>query len=335
MKVIESTRAFREDYAHCVATIGKFDGVHRGHQAIVGQLLEQAGRRGVPAVVIVTEPHPEEFFAGDTQDCPARLSEPREKIALLDELGVDYVYLLRFDRALSELSAERYIREILVEGLGIRALIAGNDFRFGHGRCGDFALLQQFGATHDFDVIRTASCYEDGERISSTGVRDHLQRGEFCKVEAMLGRPYGIAGKVIRGQQLGRDLGFPTCNVQLDRRTLPLHGVYACRARIETADGERLDWPGAANIGYRPTVSRRREAVLEVHLLDYQGDLYGAHMTVFFSRKIRDEEKFDSLDALTEQIARDVQQVRTFFQCGGMDQNRTDCRTTQDNEPTR
>lgn len=327
MKVIESTRAFREDHSHCVATIGKFDGVHRGHQAIVGQLIEQAGRHGVPAVAIVTEPHPEEFFAGDGQECPARLSEPREKIALLEELGVDYVYLLRFDRALSELSAERYIREILVEGLGIRALIAGSDFRFGHRRQGDFALLQQYGAIHGFDVIETASCYEDGERISSTGVREHLQRGDFRKAEAMLGRPYGIAGKVVRGQQLGRDLGFPTCNVQLDRRTLPLHGVYACRAHIETADGERFDWPGAANIGYRPTVSRRREAVLEVHLLDYRGDLYGAQMTVFFDRKIRDEEKFDSLDALKEQIARDVEQVRAGFRCDDMDQNRTDNRT--------
>lgn len=327
MKVIESTRAFREDHSHCVATIGKFDGVHRGHQAIVRQLLEQARRHGVPAMVIVTEPHPEEFFAGDAQDCPARLSEPREKIALLEELGVNYVYLLRFDRALSELSAERYILEILVEGLGIRALIAGSDFHFGHRRGGDFALLQQYGDAHGFDVIETASCYEGGERISSTGVREHLQCGDFCKAEAMLGRPYGIAGNVVRGQQLGRDLGYPTCNVQLNRRTLPLHGVYACRARIETTDGKCFDWPGAANIGYRPTVSERREAVLEVHLLDYQGDLYGAHMTVYFTRKIRDEEKFDSLDALKEQIARDVEEVRAGFRSDGMDQNRTDHRT--------
>ncbi|MEX1197515.1 MAG: bifunctional riboflavin kinase/FAD synthetase [Pseudohongiellaceae bacterium] len=331
MKVIESTRAFREVHSHCVATIGKFDGVHRGHQAIVGQLLEQSRHHGVPAVAIVTEPHPEEFFAGDTGDCPARLSEPQEKIALLDELGVDCVYLLRFDRALSGLSAQQYIRDILVEGLGIRALIAGSDFRFGHHRQGDFALLQQHGARYGFDVIETASCYEGGERISSTGVREHLQRGDFGKVEAMLGRPYGIAGNVVRGQQLGRDLGFPTCNVQLDRRTLPLHGVYACRARIEPAEGPCFDWPGAANIGYRPTVSRDREAVLEVHLLDYRGDLYGAHMTVFFSHKVRDEEKFDSLEALKEQIARDVEQVRAVLQGeeDGSQPNRL-----QDNEST-
>jgi riboflavin kinase/FMN adenylyltransferase len=247
---------------------------------------------------------------------------------MLDELGVDYVYLLRFDRALSELSAERYIREILVEGLGIRALIAGSDFRFGHRRGGDFALLQQYGARHGFDVIETASCYQDDERISSTGVRERLQRGDFSGAEAMLGRPYGIAGDVVRGQQLGRDLGFPTCNVQLNRQTLPLHGVYACQTRIETADGERFDWPGAANIGYRPTVSRRREAVLEVHLLDYRGDLYGAHMTVFFTRKVRDEEKFDSLDALKNQIARDVEQVRAVFRGDSRDQNQTEYRTT-------
>lgn len=327
MKVIESTRAFRQDHARCVATIGKFDGVHRGHQAIVGQLLDRAQRHGVPAVTIVTEPHPEEFFAGDHRACPARLSEPREKIALLETLGVDYVYLLRFDLALSKLSAERYIRDILVDGLGIRALIAGSDFRFGHRRGGDFALLQEHGARHGFEVIETTSRYHDGERISSTGVRERLQRGDFDGAEAMLGRPYGIAGNVVQGQQLGRDLGFPTCNVELDRRTLPLHGVYACRARIETASGVGFDWPGAANIGYRPTVSQEREAVLEVHLLDYQGDLYGAHMTVYFTRKIRDEEKFDSLDALKEQIARDVAQVRAVFESDGMDQNRTDHRT--------
>lgn len=327
MKVIESTRSFREDHSHCVASIGKFDGVHRGHQAIVEQLLEQAARHEVPAVVIVTEPHPEEFFAADEQNCPARLSEPREKVALLETLGVDYVYILHFDRCLSELSARQYIDEILVEGLGIRALIVGSDFRFGHRRQGDFALLRMAGARHGFEVIRTESCYQGGERVSSTAVREHLQRGNFRQVEDMLGRPYGIAGRVVRGRQIGHDLGFPTCNVQLNRRTLPLHGVYACRAEIITREGQRFDWPGAANIGYRPTVSQRREAVLEVHLLDYEGDLYGAHMTVVFHHKIRDEEKFDSLEALKEQIARDVELVRDSFREEPANQNRTDYRT--------
>ncbi len=321
MRVIESTQAFRERHSHCVATIGKFDGVHRGHQAIVAQLLEQATRHGVPSVVIVTEPHPEEFFASTEQDCPARLNEPGEKIAVLESLGVEYVYLLRFDRDLAALSAQRYIDDILVEGLGIRALIAGSDFRFGHRRQGDFALLQSSGGRHGFEVIETQSCYQDGERISSTAIREHLQRGDFDQVEAMLGRPYAIAGKVVKGQQLGRNLGFPTCNVQLNRRSLPLHGVYACQARITTADGEHFDWPGAANIGYRPTVSQRREAVLEVHLLDFQGDLYGAEMTVVFRHKVRDEEKFDSLEALKAQIARDVDQVRASFRSDTAHQN--------------
>ena len=332
MKVIESPRAFRERYSHCVATIGKFDGVHLGHQAIVAQLREQAVRYQVPSVVIITEPHPEEFFAPDEQHCPARLSEPREKIAVLSALGVDCVYLLRFDRDLASLSAQRYIDEILVEGLGIRALIAGSDFRFGHNRQGDFALLQSRGERHGFEVIETQSCYRDGERISSTAIREHLQCGDFRQAEAMLGRPYAIGGRVVKGKQLGRDLGFPTCNVQLNRRSLPLHGVYACQARIITMEGECFDWPGAANIGYRPTVTRHREAVLEVHLLDYQGDLYGADMTVVFRHKVRDEIQFDSLDALKAQIARDVEQVRASLRDGDVDQNRTDL---QDDESTR
>lgn len=313
MKVIESTGSFRQHHSHCVATIGKFDGVHRGHQAIVAQLREQAEAHAVPALVIITEPHPEEFFASDEEGCPARLSEPGEKVALLEALGVDYVYLLRFDQELASLRARRYVEDILVQGLGIRALIAGSDFRFGHSREGDFALLEQTGRKSGFDVIETASCHHRGERISSTAIRRCLEAGAFREAEAMLGRPYRMAGTVQRGRQLGRDLGFPTCNVRLDRRSLPLHGVYACRAHIVKADGESFTWPGAANIGYRPTVSDRKEALLEVHLLDFSGDLYDACMTVEFCHKVRGEEKFDSLEALREQIADDIGRVAAWF----------------------
>ncbi len=313
MKVIEDTQGFREQYGGCVATIGKFDGVHTGHQLILQQLRSKARELRLPAVVILIEPHPEEYFARQPHQCPARLSELEEKLALLDAQGVDIVFLLRFDAALQQLSAADYVEQILLHGLGIAGLIIGNDFRFGHQRQGDFALLQAYAQREGFELIESASGEHDGVRISSTYVRSALQRGEFDLVELLLNRPYAISGTVVKGKQLGRDLGFPTCNVKLNRKALPLHGVYACEVRIDNADlAERL-LKGAANIGYRPTVSEVPQAVLEVHLLDFDSDIYGERITVIFRHKIREERKFESLQALQTCIAIDVQTVREFF----------------------
>lgn len=312
MKVIETAQGFREQYGRCVATIGKFDGVHIGHQSIVRQLRARAAQYGVPAVVIVIEPHPEEFFAASPRDCPARLSETEEKIALLADLGVDFVFRLHFNRELASLSAETYIESMLVDGLGIHALIAGSDFRFGHQRRGDFDLLQRYGVEHDFEVIETESCDYQGVRVSSTYVREKLAEADFELVEQLLGRPYNISGQVEEGQQLGRDLGYPTCNVALNRRSIPLHGVYACEALIERG-GEQQCLRGAANIGYRPTVSDTDTALLEVHLLDFEDDIYGIRITVIFRHRIRPEVKFDSLSELKEQIVRDVAATRAWF----------------------
>lgn len=314
MKVIEDTAGFRQYHQACVATIGKFDGVHTGHQLILQQLRGKASEFGVPSVVVLIEPHPEEFFAVSPQDCPARLSELEEKLLLLEEQGVDVVYKLRFDAVLQSQSAEDYIEEFLVKGLGIVCLIIGNDFRFGHKRRGDFAMLKAYGATHGFELLESASCEHQGVRISSTYVRQQLQAGEFERVELLLNRPYGISGTVVKGQQLGRDLGFPTCNVKLNRKTLPLHGVYACDVKVNNVDLAERFLKGAANIGYRPTVSDSNKAVLEVHLLDFDSDLYGEQITVIFRHKIRDEQKFASLDALQARIAIDVQTVRAFFE---------------------
>lgn len=313
MQVIEKTDGFREQQPGCVATIGKFDGVHTGHQLILQQLRSKAAELGLPSMVILIEPHPEEFFALRPQDCPARLSELEEKLTLLQAQGVDFVYKLRFDEQLQKQSAQDYVESLLIDGLGIACLIIGNDFRFGNQRKGDFALLKQYSERFGFELIESNSCTHNGVRISSTYVREQLQKGDFELVELLLNRPYGISGTVVKGQQLGRDLGFPTCNVRLQRKSLPLHGVFACDVRVDNVDmAERL-LKGAANIGYRPTVSEERKAVLEVHLLDFDSDIYGERITVIFRHKIREERKFESLQALQTCIAIDVQTVREFF----------------------
>lgn len=313
MKVIHNTDGFLQQQTGCVATIGKFDGVHIGHQRIIRQLQEKAAQFSVPSVVIVIEPHPEEFFAASPRDCPPRISEAGEKIELLQSMGVDYVYLLEFNRELSRLSPETYIQDILVAGLNVRCLIVGNDFRFGYQRAGDFALLRAYGKKTGFDVIETASCLHDGVRVSSTYVRECLAQADFDRVSEILGRPYTISGTVVRGQQLGRDLGFPTCNLALNRRNIPLHGVYASKVSITTTGDEVIEAVGAANIGYRPTVDDSGKALLEVHLLDFDQEIYGARMAVTFCHRVRPEQKFESLEALKAQIALDVEEVHQYF----------------------
>jgi len=319
MNVITDTDHFPDRARGCVVTIGKFDGVHLGHQRIIQQLRTKAEQFLVPSVVIVIEPHPEEFFAANPRACPPRLSEAPEKIALLQAMGVEYVYVMGFDAELSQQSPQAYVEQRLIAGLNVKSLIVGNDFRFGHKRAGDFALLQHYGQQAGFEVIQTESCFYEGVRVSSTYVRECLLQADFNKVASLLGRAYSIAGKVVKGRQLGRTLGFPTCNLALNRQNIPLHGVYACRAEIVTAQGEHISALGAANIGYRPSVSgtgAAEEAWLEVHLLDFDKDIYEAQMRVVFSHRIRAEQKFESLQALTQQIAGDVQQVKAFFESG-------------------
>lgn len=305
MIIFEEPARFSQLEQHCVATIGKFDGVHLGHQLILDQLKQEAERRELPCVVILLEPHPEEFFAGDSDRCPARLTALREKLDLLESFGVEYVYQLNFDKTTSELSAEDYIQNILVGGLGVQCLIVGNDFRFGHQRRGDYAMLEAQGKVLGFEVMETMAYEYNGHRISSTYIREKLAAGEFALVEQLLGRPYSMRGEVIAGKQLGTDLGFPTCNINPHRQRIPLHGVFACEVRL--ADSFR---PAAVNIGYRPTVSEDGDALLEAHILDFEDNLYGKTIEVIFRHKIREEIKFDGLDALKQQISADVRQVR-------------------------
>ncbi len=308
MIIFDDPNRFSQLQESCVATIGKFDGVHLGHQLILDQLKQKAEQLELPSLVILVEPHPEEFFADDAQSCPARLTILAEKIELLESFGIDYVFQLRFDKQLSELSAEDYISDILVEGLGVKSFIVGNDFRFGHQRKGDFKLLERAGEDFGFEVVETAAYERNGHRISSTFIREQLANADFDLVEQLLGRPYSIKGEVVRGKQLGTDLGFPTCNINPQRLRIPLHGVFACEVRL----GDRYH-PAAVNIGYRPTVTESGEALLEAHILDFNEDLYGKTIEVIFRSKIREELKFSGLDELKQQIGVDVKQVRELF----------------------
>ena len=314
MIVLEDAGGFARERGGCVATIGKFDGVHLGHQLILGQVVERAKILGLPALAMVIEPHPEEFFAGlagagGTHDnCPARLTGLPEKLRLLGAHGVDYCHVLGFDEAMSQMPAVDYIRRILVDGLGVAALVIGGDFRFGRGREGDFAMLEARGGEFGFSVHRALDRVVDGCRVSSTAVRKALAAADFHWAGRLLGRPYAIRGPVVRGEQLGAKLGYPTCNIELPGGRIPLHGIYAGEA---IAAGRAH--PAAVSIGFRPTVEAAGRPLLEAHLLDFEGDLYGETIEVVFREKLRDEETFDSLETLRGRIAADVEQVRRVW----------------------
>lgn len=282
-----------------VLTIGNFDGVHRGHRALLARLTGLAQQAGLPAAVMTFEPNPREFFA--PQSAPARLASLREKLQLLAECGVDQAYVCAFNQRFAALTADEFVERI-VRGLGVRHLMIGDDFRFGKGRSGDFALLQQAGKEHGFGVEAMETLVHEGERVSSSAVREALDAGDLEHAERLLGRPYCISGRVIHGQKLGRKLGYATANIQLKRLKAPLSGIFV--VTVDGIAGRPLE--GVASLGVRPTVSASGRPTLEVYIFDFEGDLYRAHLRVNFLHKLRDEAKFDSLEALTAQIARDV-----------------------------
>lgn len=291
-----------------VLAIGNFDGLHLGHRALLERLTAHARRLNLPPAVMTFEPHPRELFTPD--QAPARLTSLREKLALLDSCGIEEVFLLHFSRKLAGLSAQEFIDRVLVQGLAVRHLIIGDDFRFGKGRAGDFTMLAAAGQQQGFGVEAMHTIEINGERVSSSAVRDALGGGDLEHAARLLGRPYSIAGRVVHGGKIGRKLGWPTANIQLKRKRVALTGVFA--ATVSGIDKRHL--PGAASLGVRPTLGAGLRPVLEVHLFDFDQEIYGAHLTVHLLHKLRDEAKFDSLDALTAQIARDVQATQAYFE---------------------
>jgi riboflavin kinase/FMN adenylyltransferase len=289
-----------------VATIGNFDGVHLGHQAVLKQTCDKAREMGLPVTVITFEPQPQEYFR--PEQAPPRLTRLREKIVALRPHAVDRLLCLDFNHHLANLSAEEFIDKILVDGLGVQYLVVGDDFRFGKDRQGDFEMLVSAGKKHGFEVANTHSFTLGNERVSSTLIRQALAQGDLTRVEQLLGRPYSMCGRVAHGDKRGRTIGFPTANIYLHRKNTPILGVYA----VQMKDVEQYPVNGVANIGTRPTVCGTR-TLLEVHLFDFNKDIYGAHIEVMFIEKIRDEKRFESFDALKQQIQRDAQQARAIF----------------------
>ncbi len=289
-----------------VLAIGNFDGVHLGHAALVRRLAEIARGDGLVPMVLTFEPHPREFFAPDS--APARLSTLREKLELLAGCGAEQAMICPFNAGFAALSAEAFIEQVLVRGCRVRHLIIGDDFRFGHGRSGDFALLQKAGEQFGFVVEGMGSVMLDGQRVSSSAVRRALADGDMAHAARLLGRPYIIDGQVVHGQKLGRQLGFATANLRIKHNPLPMTGVFA----VEVSGLGEAPLPGVANLGVRPTVGGTRP-LLEVHLFDFDRDIYGAHISVRFVHKLRDEQRFPNFDALKARIAADAVAARAYF----------------------
>ena len=302
---------FRSRYpkATSIATIGNFDGLHLGHQEIIKKMKEEAFKNNWSKMVIFTEPHAKEFFAevlGKESSKPPRLFPWSEKVLKLRDLEVDYGFFLKFNSQLKSMTPEGFMNQILLQ-LGIKKLVIGDDFRFGANREGDFELLKEWGKRNNIAVESTETFLMDGTRVSSTRIREALSKSNFEEAKKLLGRPYTYTGKVVYGQQLGTQLGVPTANLWLPKNKLPLAGVYVVKVTLEGKE-----YGGIANMGTRPTVGGDHP-VLEVHLLEFSGNIYSKRLTVEFCKKVRDEKKFDGLDALKEQIFKDISTAKAYF----------------------
>jgi riboflavin kinase/FMN adenylyltransferase len=306
MELIRGQHNLRPRHHGCVATIGNFDGVHLGHARVMEQVLERARALALPSAVITFEPLPHEYFVGAER--PARLTGLRDKVIVLESLGIERVLCLRFDHRLATMEADAFIDRLLVAGLGIRFLVVGDDFRFGKGRIGDFAMLKGAGAKHGFEVTHTQTYIVDGERVSSTRIRAALDAGDMALARRLLGRPYRICGRITHGDKLGRGLGYATANIRLDHHSTPVHGIYV----VEVEGVADRPLPGVASIGTRPTVGGTLKQ-LEVHLFDFDRDIYGRHINVGLLHRLRDEQRFESLDALKLQMAVDLEHAREYF----------------------
>ncbi|OGS81159.1 MAG: riboflavin biosynthesis protein RibF [Gallionellales bacterium GWA2_55_18] len=287
-------------------TIGNFDGVHLGHQALLNELHAIAQARGLSTAVIIFEPHPREFFT--PQQAPVRLTSLREKLELFEFMNIDRVHVCHFNTHFAQMSAADFIH-VLHEELSAKFVLIGDDFRFGSGRTGDFALMEKIGLQHGFAVQAMHSVLHGGVRISSTAVRAALADGDMRLAQRYLGRPYSISGRVEHGDGLGKKLGFPTANIQLKHNRPPLSGIFVVRVH-----GDGLPpMEGVASLGVRPTVRQDGKPVLEVHVFDFSNEIYNKHMRLDFLHKLRDEEKYPDVETLTRQIALDVENAKHWF----------------------
>lgn len=306
MQLIRGLHNLGEKHRGCALTIGNFDGVHLGHQEIIARLREAADQRQLPSCVMSFEPLPQEYFSRDS--APARLYRLREKWCALEHTQVDYFLCCKFDSQLASLTADEFIDQILVKQLNVKYLLVGDDFRFGRQRCGDFEKLRQAGEKYGFEVYNSPSHRFNDERVSSTGVRLALQNDELDHAARMLGRPYQICGRVAHGDKRGRTIGFPTVNIKLHRHATAVNGVYA----VHMTGEHDLSANGVANIGKRPTVDGHN-LQLEVHLFDFNRELYGQQVCVEFKHKIRNEKRFDSFEELKQQIIKDSETAKQYF----------------------
>ena len=306
MEIINGLHNLRSRHQGCVLTIGNFDGVHRGHRQLIDALCEKAKALGVPSMLMTFEPQPREFFAGTK--LPARLTRFREKVYLLDQTPLDRLLCLPFNERTANIEADWFAKDFVVDQVGAKHLVIGDDFRFGRGREGDFALFERYGQIHGYSVSAMSTLLQGEARISSTLIRETLAAGDFTAAANLLGHEYFIMGRVVYGRQLGRQLNVPTANIRLQRYRAALAGVYC--VTVEGIAGAVRH--GIANIGVRPTVDGK-EPLLEVHVFDYTGNLYGDLIKVTFKQKLREEQAFDSIDALKTQINQDIEQARHYF----------------------
>lgn len=307
MELIRGLHNLQPRHRGCVATVGNFDGVHLGHQAIIGQLAEKGGEMHLPITVMIFEPQPLEYFQSRDK-VPPRLTRFREKIQALRRYSVDRVLSIPFDERLANMPPDEFIRRILVEGLDVRYLVVGDDFRFGAKRAGDFALLRKAGEQYGFQVVPMHTVRIDGERVSSTRIRQTLGAGDLAGAEKLLGRPYRMCGRVAHGDKRGRTIGVPTANVHLHRIAAPLKGVYV----VDVFGLHNEPVSGVANIGTRPTVDGTR-TLLEIHLFEFSREIYGHYINVNFLHKLRDEQRFASFDELKQRIQRDIEEARAWL----------------------
>ncbi|WED22402.1 bifunctional riboflavin kinase/FAD synthetase [Vibrio sp. JC009] len=307
MELIRGIHNIKPQHKGCVLTIGNFDGVHLGHLKVLAQVCKQAGILGLPSAVMTFEPQPMELFARDK--APARLTRLRDKYVQLNKLKIDRLLCVSFNRDFANIAAEDFIQELLVNKLGVKYLVIGDDFCFGRERAGNFSMLKEAGKKFGFEVVSTESfCFKE-QRVSSTGIRRALADNDLAKAEMMLGRAYSISGRVAHGRKLGRQLGFPTANIPLKRCVSPVSGVYVVKAH--GLGGKPIG--GVANVGNRPTVNGVRQQ-LEVHLFDFNADLYGKQIEVSLLKKIREEQRFESVEQLKAQIELDADAARVWLQ---------------------